>query len=123
MPNLLNSKFTTGAVTVSATSGSGSANVLYTCPGNYSAIVRFLHVSNGTASSKKIYIQRFDASASAYSFIVNGLSMSANTTHDVVSGSFFTLPAGDKVVCYMESGATMDVTISVEEYYDPARIS
>ena len=123
MPNLLNSKFTTGAVTVSATSGSGSANVVYTCPGNYSAIIRFLHVSNGTASSKKIYIQRFDASASAYSFIVNGLNMAANTTHDVVSGAFFTLPAGDKVVCYMESGATMNVTISAEEYYDPTKIS
>ena len=47
--------------------------------------------------------------------------MAANTTHSVVSGNFFTLHQKDKIVSYIESGMTLDVTVSVEEYFDPAR--
>jgi hypothetical protein len=47
--------------------------------------------------------------------------MAGHSTHDVVSGNFFTLHQKDKLLAYIESGMTLDVTISVEEYFDPAR--
>ena len=121
MPDLSVSKFTTESKTVTSTSADGSADVVYTVPDNYSAIVRFLHLSNGTNSNKKAYIQFYHNDDTSYYNLVNGLSMSGHSTHDVVSCNFFTLHQKDKILSYIESSMTLDVTISVEEYFDPAR--
>ncbi len=121
MPDLSKSKFTTENKTVTSTSAGASADVVYTVPDNHSAIVRFLHLSNGTASTKKAHIQIYHNDTTSYFTVVNGLSMTANTTHNVVSGNFITLHQKDKIVSYIESGMTLDVTISIEEYFDPAR--
>ena len=121
MPDLSKSKFTTEGTTVTSTSSGSSADVIYTVPDNHSAIVRFLHLSNGTANNKKAYVQFYHNDDTSYHYIANGLAMDANTTHDIVSANFFTLHQKDKVVAYIESGMTLDITISVEEYFDPAR--
>lgn len=121
MPDLSKSKFTTETKTITSTSSGASADVIYTVPDNHSAIVRFLHLSNGTTSAKKAYVQWYHNDDTTYYSLVNGLSMSGHTTHDVISGNFMALHQKDKVVAYIESGMTLDVTISVEEYFDPAR--
>ena len=41
----------TESVTVTATAGGASGNVLYTCPNFHDATVEFLHISNGAAST------------------------------------------------------------------------
>ena len=121
MPDLSVSKFTTESKTITSTSADASADVIYTVPDNHSAIVRFLHLSNGTTSTKKAYLQFYHNDDTAYHYLVNGLSMAGNSVHEVVSGNFFTLHQKDKIVSYIESGMTLDVTISIEEYFDPAR--
>ena len=121
MPDLSKSKFTTESKTITSTSSGSSADVVYTVPDNHSAIVRFLHLSNGTNSSKKAYVQLYHNDDTSYHSLLNGLSMSGHSTHDVVSGNFLTLHQKDKIVSYIESGMTLDVTVSVEEYFDPAR--
>ena len=77
-------KFTTASITISATSGGASGNVLYTCPANHDGLVRFLHVTNGTTSSKKVSIEIYQASTTSYKNLVNDLSMSANTVADII---------------------------------------
>ena len=47
----------TESVTVTATAGGASSQVLYTCPNNYDAIITFLHVSNGGVSTDNVSIQ------------------------------------------------------------------
>ena len=121
MPNLSSSKFTTEGKTITSTSADASADVIYTVPDNYSAIVRFLHLSNGTNSSKKAYIQFYHNDDTSYHYLINGLSMAGHSTHDILSGNYFTLHQKDKIVAYIETGMTLDITISVEEYFDPAR--
>lgn len=121
MPDLSKSKFTTESKTVTSTSSGASADVIYTVPDNHSAIIRFLHLSNGTVSTKKAYIQFYHADDAQYHHIVNGLSMAGNSSHDVISGNFMTLHQKDKILAYIESGMTLDVTLSSEEYFDPAR--
>jgi len=121
MPDLSVAKFTTESKTITSTSADASADLIYTVPDNYSAIVRFLHLSNGTNNNKKAYLQFYHNDDATYHYIINGLGMSANTTHDVVSGNFFTLHQKDKILAYIESGMILDITISVEEYFDPAR--
>ena len=121
MPDLSKSKFTTESKTITSTSSGSSADVIYTVPDNHSAIVRFLHLSNGTNSTKKAYVQFYHNDDTSYHSLLNGLSMAGNSSHDIVSGNFFTLHQKDKIVSYIESGMTLDVTISVEEYFDPAR--
>lgn len=121
MPDLSKSKFKTEAVLVSSTTAGASANVIYTVPNNFSAIVRFLHLSNNNTATKKQYVQFYHNDNSTYHHIVNGLSMAGNSVYDVCQGAYFNLHQGDKIVCYSETANTLDVTISVEEYYDPVR--
>ena len=119
MPNLDVVKLTTEGKRVTSTSADGSADVIYTVPANHSAIIKFLHLSNGTTSSKKAYIQFYHADDTSYYYIVNGLSMAGHSVHDVVSGNDLALHAGDKIVGFIETGMTLDVVVSVQEYYDP----
>jgi hypothetical protein len=121
MPDLSKSKFQTESKTITSTSADASADLLYTCPNNYSAIVRYLNLSNGTANNKKAYIQFYHQDDTTYHYIANGIAMGANTTKNLLDGNYFNLHQGDKILAYIESGMTLDVTISVEEYYNPTR--
>lgn len=119
MSDLNIGKFTSKFVSVTATSGGASGDVLYTCPSNFTGIVRYLHISNGDAQ-KKITIQYYDSASNSYDHIANNFKPDANTIHDVIpGGAFLVLHAGDKLVCSKESGGVFDVTCSVEELYDP----
>ena len=54
MARLDNTKFHTQGYLVASTAADANATVLYTCPNNFSAIVRYLHLSNNSNSSKKV---------------------------------------------------------------------
>jgi len=119
MPNLDNSKFHTQGYTISSTSADASATVVYTCPANFGAITRYLHISNNNTATKKVYVQFYHAEDTAYHYIANGLSMSGHSVINLVNGGYFNLHAGDKIVVYGETANTMEVIVSVEEYYNP----
>ena len=121
MASLNNTKFHTQGYLVASTSADANATVLYTCPSNFSAIVRYLHISNNSNSTKKVYMQFYHKDDNEYHYIANGLSMAGHSVTNLVNGGFFNLHAGDKLLAYGETTNTMDVMVSVEEYYDPAR--
>jgi len=121
MPDLSSSKFFTESVTVTSTSADGSADVVYTVPDNFSAIVRYLVLSNGTSSTKKAYVQFYHNDDSSYHYLAKGLSMAGNSVDSLSNYGSLNLHEGDKIVAYIEAGMDLDVTISVEEYYDPNR--
>jgi len=121
MPLLSKSKFLTESKTITSTLADADADLIYTCPNNYSAIIKFLHLSAGVANNKKAYIQFYHEDDTTYHYIVNGLAMGAHTATDLVSGSQLYLHQGDKILAYIETGMNLDVTISLEEYYDPLR--
>ena len=121
MPLLSKSKFLTESKTITSLLPNGDADLIYTCPNNYSAIVKFLHLSSGIANNKKAYIQFYHSDDDTYHHIVNGLAMGANTATDLVSGSQLYMHQGDKLLGYIEATMSLDVTISLEEYYDPLR--
>jgi hypothetical protein len=121
MPDLSKSKFHTQGYTISSTSADASATVVYTCPNNFSAITRYLHISNNNNATKKVYVQFYHAEDTAYHYIANGLSMAGHSVANLVNGGYFNLHAGDKIVVYGETTNTMEVLVSVEEYFDPNR--
>lgn len=121
MPNVNVVKFTTEGKRVTSTSADASADVIYTVPANHSAIIKFLHLSNGTNSTKKAYIQFYHADNTTYYYIANGLNMNGHSVFDLVAGNDLSLHEGDKIVGFIESGMTLDVVISIQEYYDPNR--
>ena len=121
MPLLSKSKFLTESKTITSTSADASADLLYTCPNNYSAIIKFLHLSAGVANNKKAYIQFYHADDTTYHYIANGLAMGAHTVNDLLNGSQLYLHQGDKILAYIEATMNLDVTVSLEEYYDPLR--
>jgi hypothetical protein len=119
MPNLDNSKFHTQGYTISSTSADAGATVVYTCPANFGAITRYLHISNNNTATKKVFVQFYHAEDNAYHYIANGLSMSGHSVTNLVNGGYFNLHAGDKIAVYGETANTMEVIVSVEEYYNP----
>lgn len=111
----------TEAVTVTATAGGASGNVLYTCPSNHDAEIDFLHITNGSSSNDNIYIQWYHAEGTTYHTIVNAKQVSGNDVYDVIQGgNVFYMHAGDKIVVY-NGGGSMVVTLSGKEFFNPTR--
>ena len=121
MARLDNTKFHTQGYLVDSIAADANATVLYTCPNNFSAIVRYLHLSNNSNSTKKVYVQFYHKDDDEYHYIANCLSMLGHSVNNLVNGGYFNLHSGDKLLAYCETTNTMDIIISVEEYYDPAR--
>jgi hypothetical protein len=71
----LNYNSATESITVTATAGGASSNVVYTCPNFYDAIVTFLHVSNGAVSTDNVSIQWYHKEDDTYYTIVNNKSV------------------------------------------------
>jgi len=110
----------TESIEVTATSGGASSNVLYTCPNNHDAVITFLHVSNGAASTDNISIQWYHKEDDAYYTIVNNKSISGNDVYNMITSDRLFLHAGDKITVF-NGGGSMGVTISVEEHFNPNR--
>ena len=121
MPTLSTAKFFTAAKDVSSTSGGASSDDIYTCPSKFTALVRYLHVSNGDAQ-KKISIHWYDSSTTTYHHIADDFKPDANTVHEFIQGGgYIALEAGDKIVAHKESGGDFHIIISGEEHYEPSR--
>ena len=111
----------TESISVSATAGGASGDVLYTCPANHDCTLDILLVSNGANSSNKITIEFYHKDDNTYHNITNDHSVAGHDTYNVFSSAQFHLHAGDKIVVHKEVGSTFDVTMSGREYYNPAR--
>tara|TARA_R100000406_G_scaffold14661_1_gene9213 strand:- start:341 stop:712 length:372 start_codon:yes stop_codon:yes gene_type:complete len=119
MTTLATAKFFTAAKDITATSGGASSDVIYTCPNNFIALIRYLHVSNGDAQ-KKISIHWYDSSATSYHHIADEFKPDANTVHEFIQGGgYIALEAGDKIVAHKESGGDFHIILSGEEHYQP----
>ena len=111
----------TKALSITATAGGASADVLYTCPANYDAEIDFLHVTNGAAATDSVYIQWYHADDTTYHTIVNAKQVSGNDVYDVIQGgNVFYMHAGDKIVTY-NGGGDMVITLSGKEFFNPTR--
>ena len=120
MTILTDAKFFSAAKDLTATAGGASGNVIYTCPNNFISLIRFMHVSSGTNSSKKYSIQWYEASTTTYHFLVDEHSIAGHSLEEVVQGGgYLALSAGDKIVGFEESSGDFHVVVSGEEHYQP----
>jgi hypothetical protein len=97
----------------------GVANVVYTCPANYVAKLTLMFISNHGGNNKLVSLQWFDASADQSYYIIGGTTLSA-TGYIKLDGSYLVLNPGDTFTVTPEAGSSMDVTVTVEEYYEQA---
>jgi len=118
MATIATAKFFTAAKDLSSTSADSSADVIYTCPNNFIALIRFLHVSNGSGNNKKYSLQWYEKTATTYHYIVDNHSLDANTLEEVIDGGgYLALKAGDKIVGHKESGGDFHIILSGEEHF------
>lgn len=110
----------TESITVTATAGGASSNVVYTCPNFYDAIVTFLHISNGAASTNNVSIQWYHKEADTYYTIVDNKSIPGQDVYNLITSDRLYLHAGDKITAF-NGGGSLGVTVSVEEHYNPNR--
>jgi hypothetical protein len=113
-------RYITKTVVVASTSAGAASDTIYTVPSRYIAHLSFLMVSNGGATSKKVYIQRKLGGTSTYETIIDAMIIQANNTLTVLDGSKLCLNGTDEIKVYMEAGSTLKVTISATEFYNPA---
>jgi hypothetical protein len=114
-------KFVTKGINVTATAADASAQLLYECPTNFSAVVTFLLISSGSVANKDISIQFYHQEESSYRYLLRTYRMGSNSVFVEISSNSLSLHQGDKLVCFTDSTGNFDVNISVEEYFDPVR--
>jgi hypothetical protein len=111
----------TESLTVTATAGGASSNVLYTVPNFHDATVEFLHISNGGASTDNVSIQWYHKEENAYYTILSNKAVPGNDVYNMITSDRLHLHAGDKITAFNGGGSNLGVTISCKEYYNPAR--
>lgn len=110
----------TEAVTITATSGGASADLLYTCLPNHDASIDFLHISNGSTSTANVTLQWYHADTNTYHHIINDKSVAGKDVYNVIGSDRIHLHAGDKILAF-NGGGSLEAFISVRQYYNPAR--
>jgi hypothetical protein len=121
MPSRDANKFTTESINVTATAAGASAQLLYQCPANFSALVTFLNISSGAVANKDISLQFYHQEQASYKYILKTYRMSNNSNYIIIYAASLSLHQGDKLLCFTDSAGNFDVTVSVEEYFDPVR--
>ena len=121
MVALRNFTTSTEAITVTATSGGASGNVVYTCPPHHDATIDFLHASNGSASTQNVTLQFYHADTNAYHHLINDKSVAGKDVYNVVTSDRIHMHEGDKIVAFNGAGGSMEIFISVRQFYNPSR--
>ena len=111
----------TKGLTVSATSGGASGDVLYTVPPAFDAEIDLLQVINGASSNKTMTIQWYHAISQGYSNVINTKTITANDVYKVIDGDVLHLHAGDKLVCHDASSGGCQVLVSAKEFFNLTR--
>jgi hypothetical protein len=121
MPFEVAGKFKTEGANITASAADASAQVVYTCPNNFSAIVRFLNVASGTVANKHISVQFYHSENALYYYLLRGYDMAAASSFNVLNAGIMSLHQKDKLVAFANSSGNFDIIVSVEEYFDPVR--
>lgn len=121
MPERTVYKYNTKGYTLSSSTADAGADVLYTCPPNYNATVRYLHIANSGNSTNQCSIQFYHAEDAEYHYIMKDTSFAGNSTQNLVNGGYFFLHAGDKVLGFSATPTDFEILISVEE--EPAQFT
>ena len=93
--------------------------VVYQCPANFTAQMVLLVVSNKGSGNKTVTINWTDSHTGSSYSIVAGYTLSAYNFLKF-DQSYLVFNAGDSMTITSEAGSSMDVTVTVEEYFDPA---
>ena len=121
MSTNLNFTTDTAAITVTATAGGASADVIYTCPPFHDATIDFLHVSNGATAVQNITLQWYHADTNTYHHILNDKSVPGKDAYNIVTSDRIHLHAGDSISAFDGASNSLEVFISVRQFYNAAR--
>jgi len=121
MPFEAASKFKTEGARITATAPDASAQLVYKCPPNYSALIRFLNVASGAVHNKTIAVQFYHTEDTSYHYLLNDYVMTSNNSFNVLNAGYMSMHQNDKIVAHTNSAGNFDIIISVEEYFDPVR--
>lgn len=113
----------TKGLTVTATSGGASSNVVYTCPNNFDAEIDFLHITNGDTANHNISLQWYHAETNTYHHILNDKSVAGKDVYNVITSDRIYLHSGDKITAFDGSSANLEVFLSGKEYFNPNRFA
>jgi len=121
MPFEAASKFKTEGARITATAPNASAQIVYQCPPNFSAIVRLLNIASGGIDNKNIGVQFYHVEDGSYHYLLYDYVMTSNNSFNVLNAGIMSLHQNDRIVAHTNSAGNFDIIISVEEYFDPVR--
>ena len=113
----------TKGLTIIATSGGANSNVIYTCPNNFDAEIDFLHITNGSSSTKNVSLQWYHAETNTYHNILNDKAIAGNDVYNLITSDRIYLHAGDKITAFDGVSGALEVFLSGKEFYNPNRFA
>jgi hypothetical protein len=111
----------TKGLTVTATSGGASADLVYVCPANFDAEIVFLHITNGDSANHNISLQWYHADTNTYHHILNDKAIAGKDVYNVITSDRLFLHSGDKILAFDGSSGSLEVFMSAKELYNPNR--
>jgi hypothetical protein len=111
----------TKGLTVTATTGGATSNVVYTCPANFDAEIDFLHITNGDTANHNISIQWYHADTDTYHHILNDKAVAGKGVYNVITSDRIYLHANDKITAFNGSSGSLEVFLSAKEFFNPNR--
>lgn len=94
--------------------------VVYTVPENHTAYVRALFLANTTNSTVDTQIEWYDSSEATYNILYK-VDAAGKTTKSEYDTILFVLEAGDQLTAKLATASSIDVVVTVGEFFDPAR--
>jgi lipopolysaccharide biosynthesis glycosyltransferase len=111
----------TKGITVTATSGGASSNVVYTCPLHFDAEIDFLHITNGATANHNVSVQWYHAESDTYHHILNDKAIAGKDVYNIITSDRIHLHAGDKITAFNGVSGSLEVFLSGKEFYNPNR--
>lgn len=112
------SKFFTESTSLTTT----SQTTVYTVPPNYSAIVKLFIASNIDAAARNVTVSWYHADDASTHTIIGNHAVTGNALEVFLDATRpLYLHTGDILYATAATANVFEITVSVEEYYDPNR--
>lgn len=98
-----------------------SAVDVYVVPSNFVADVETIHICNKTNSNKEVTLQWYESSTTHTHSLLNTTTIAAYSY--IQLDKPLILNAGDKIIAFASVGASVDVTVRLQESYTPIKMS
>ena len=93
---------------------------IYTVPANFSGDISSIYVNNASGSVVTFSLDWYESATTTYNTLAEAVELPANSLLQITEYPLF-LSRGDKVRGLASANSAVNISISIEEFYEPNR--